>query len=74
MKTLNSGDVVSVSGWSGIAFYVRGPALNDTEGVTIRVVMVGDDREHVVDADDCTPLEDGRYCTTCGQIGCHYGC
>jgi hypothetical protein len=33
-------------------------------------VMVGDDREHVVDVDDLTPLEDDDYCNGCGQVGC----
>jgi hypothetical protein len=34
------------------------------------VVMVGDDREHIVDPDDCTALDDDAYCHECGQIGC----
>lgn len=34
------------------------------------VVMVGDDREHVVDIGDLTALNDDDYCTECGQIGC----
>ena len=36
----------------------------------VRAVMVGDDREHVVDVDDLTPLPDDGYCRECGQTGC----
>ena len=34
------------------------------------VVMVGDDREHVVQVEDLEPLGDGAWCGECGQIGC----
>jgi len=34
------------------------------------VVMVGDDRKHVVDLDDLSPLADSEFCASCGQIGC----
>lgn len=37
---------------------------------TAIVVMVGDDREHVVDTERLTPLDDDDYCGVCGQIGC----
>lgn len=33
-------------------------------------VMVGDDREHIVDVSDLTILADEDYCHECGQIGC----
>lgn len=33
------------------------------------VVMVGDDREHRVDAEDLEPVEAEQVCS-CGQIGC----
>lgn len=36
-------------------------------------VMVGDDREHVIDVDDLTELDDDAYCSECGQIGCTHG-
>ncbi len=45
----------------------------DGDGSSLRVVMVGDDRVHEVDADDCTPISDGEYCGSCGQIGCCHG-
>lgn len=33
-------------------------------------VMVGDDREHIVDVDDLTPIAREDYCGICGQVGC----
>lgn len=33
-------------------------------------VMVGDDREHIIDVDDLTKLDDDAACRVCGQIGC----
>ena len=37
------------------------------------MVMVGDDREHIIDISDLTPLDDDEYCRECGQIGCAHG-
>lgn len=37
------------------------------------VIMVGDDRVHIVDAEDLIPLDDDAYCSECGQIGCTHG-
>ena len=36
----------------------------------VRAVMVGDDREFIVDVDDLTEIPDDSYCPGCGQIGC----
>lgn len=36
----------------------------------VRAIMVGDDREHIVDIDDLTKIGDDDYCSVCGQIGC----
>lgn len=36
----------------------------------VRVVMVGDDKVHIVDKDDITELAEEDYCSVCGQIGC----
>ena len=36
-------------------------------------VMVGDDREHIVDVSDLRKLDDEDYCSGCGQIGCGHG-
>jgi hypothetical protein len=35
-----------------------------------RMVMVGDDHVHIIDTSDVTELEDGEYCSVCGQTGC----
>jgi hypothetical protein len=40
------------------------------EGNMLRVVMVGDDAEHIVDPDDLVVIDDEDYCSHCGQIGC----
>lgn len=73
---------VRVKGWRGVAFNVLGPEMNEVEdenGVweellpspdRVRVVMVGDDKVHVVDKDDCTEIPEDDYCHECGQIGC----
>jgi len=76
------GDTVRVSGYRGIAFRYLGPETRpdeDTEwsgfepetGMAL-VVMVGDDRRHVVDPADMTPLADDEFCGGCGQIGCSH--
>lgn len=36
----------------------------------VRAVMVGDDREFIVDVSDLTRLGDDDYCAECGQVGC----
>src|SRR5271170_6815307 len=69
-----------VEGYGGIAFYyegLEGKATEDTEWDGIYVptgmvvmVMVGDDREHIIDPDDCTEIAEDDYCPECGQIGC----
>lgn len=71
----------AVSGYDGVAFYLRGYVERDTadtywDGIReidesqVRAVMVGDDREHVIDVDDLTLIDDDAYCHCCGQIGC----
>ncbi|HVP70193.1 MAG TPA: hypothetical protein VMS45_02640 [Gemmatimonadaceae bacterium] len=72
----------SVAGHGGIAFYFAG---NETEPDAdthwtgyevdtgrVVMVMVGDDRRHSIDPDDCTALGDLDYCAECGQIGCEH--
>jgi hypothetical protein len=39
----------------------------------IVVVMVGDDKRHVVDASDLIELAEDAYCPSCGQVGCGHG-
>lgn len=71
----------TVDGYDGIAFYVRGyveDADADTEWTgepitdyeRVRAVMVGDEREHILDVSDLTKLDEDAYCHECGQIGC----
>lgn len=80
---IEPGAHVRVKGWKGIAFYVVGPETapdEDTEwsgyktptGKVI-VVMVGDDRKHAVDPEDCTPIASEDFCGECGQMGCGHG-
>lgn len=64
---IRGGMTVQVRGWSGIAFYVHKARKGRAE-----VIMVGDDRTHKVDVDDCTPLPRNDYCAVCGQIGCSH--
>lgn len=68
----------AVAGYNGIAFFVRGYAqtmdefdkVDDPQFVV--AVMVGDDREHIVDIDDLTPIDEENFCAECGQIGCFH--
>ena len=75
----------SVEGYKGIAFYLLGfverntpdtewDGIKEVDTGMVRAVMVGDDREHIIDVDDLTVLDDDDYCPGCGQIDCHaYG-
>ncbi len=64
--------------FAGIALRIRGPieGYDPTTGEPahdpdrVHVVMVGDDRTHVVYRDDLRPLKDADYCHECGQVGC----
>jgi hypothetical protein len=82
--SLDMGARYRVEGWGGIAFYLLGYKLVRDEdyewsGIEyedrdwVRAVMVGDDTVHVVEVDDLTPLDEGDYCSECGQIGCQWG-
>lgn len=42
--------------------------VSDLERVV--AVMVGDDREHIVDVADLAMIADDGYCEGCGQVGC----
>jgi hypothetical protein len=63
------GQAVSIRGWRGVAFHV----LEVTGDRRVKAVMVGDNRVHHEDIEDCTPLKDDEYCSECGQIGCGHG-
>lgn len=47
----------------------EGEWIDDPDHRQVRAVMVGDDREHIVDVSDLTVITD--YCSCCGQIDCH---
>lgn len=80
LDELNDDERYRVDGYRGIAFRFEGPRLRRDEdwewsGEEILtgealMVMVGDDRFHIVDPDDVTPLQLDDFCPECGQIGC----
>ena len=56
----------------------RQPAIIDFDEIEeptgmVIVCMVGDDRRHAVWPDEITPIDEGDYCGSCGQIGCGWG-
>ena len=71
-----------VSYYPGISFYFHSAETEpdeDTEwtGYEVetgmaRMVMVGDDRVHIVDPEDISEIPEDSFCRSCGQIGC--GC
>lgn len=64
---IRGGMIVKVKGWSGIAFRVR-----RARGYEAEVVMVGDDKVHIVNRAQCTPLKRKEFCGVCGQMGCKH--
>ena len=64
---IRGGMTVSVKGWRGIAFDV---VQRRKDKVT--VVMVGDDRHHIVPVADVAPLSRKAFCSDCGQVGCRH--
>ena len=42
----------------------------DLSSERANVIMVGDDREHEVEVDSLTRLDEDDFCSGCGQIGC----
>jgi len=78
MKGRNSGIAYRVYGWETEPApdtdeetgeeYWDGETMQRTGRIV--VVMVGDDRKHIVDPDDVIPLNDLDYCASCGQVGC----
>jgi hypothetical protein len=76
---IGSGRRYAVRQYPGVAFWYDGPQLSrewqDDDVYTVEtgmvlMVMVGDDRRHVIDPEDITELSDDDYCPGCGQIGC----
>ena len=60
------GKTVTVKRWPKVACYV----VADDGETWATVVMVGDDKKHRVNRDDCTEVARKAYCGVCGQIGC----
>jgi hypothetical protein len=46
------------------------PEETETDYDRVRVVMVGDDRQHEVELADLTKINDDAFCSECGQVGC----
>lgn len=59
------GTYIEADGYKGIAMVVR--SVIDGQ---VAAIMVGDDRVHMLDPDDCTVIDRERFCGECGQIGC----
>ncbi len=47
-----------------------GEWVHGVPGDNVVAIMVGDDREFIIDIDDLTLLDDKDYCYVCGQVGC----
>jgi hypothetical protein len=72
----------TVDGYKGIAFYYDGPETEPDEDTEwsgyevetgrVRMVMVGDDRVHIADLDECHEIPEESFCHDCGQIGCDH--
>lgn len=39
----------------------------------VRAVMVGDDREHLVEVSELTKIDESQSVCSCGQLGCGWG-
>lgn len=75
-------EAYAVRGYRGVAFAVLGwetepddatewSGMEERTGRVV-VVMIGDDRRHVVDLSDLSPLAADDYCAECGQVGCRH--
>lgn len=47
-----------------------GEWINDEYSDRVYVIMIGDDKQHLVECNDLIPLDELDYCAECGQIGC----
>lgn len=72
-----------IAGWArGIAWRILGWETEPDEDTVwsgyenrtgkLVAIMIGDDKYLAVDPEDVSELDDGEYCTVCGQIGCHW--
>lgn len=56
-------------GFNGVAWRI---VRKSPDGSSVHAVMIGDDAEWVLNADDLTPLGEDDYCSSCGQVGCSW--
>ena len=55
----------------GETFYCDGSCEGDpVDEDKVVAIMVGDDRRHVIDVDELTPIDEDDFCHGCGQVGC----
>lgn len=84
MNLPTRGDHVRHPLFEGVALWYVGPAIEyeddgfgDVEAIADPsrsiVIMVGDDRRHVVDTSGLQSLNEDDFCGGCGQIGCGHG-
>lgn len=78
-RSFDTADRYVVDGYPGVAFLIvelhRVYDYDEHEFVEtgfLLMRMVGDDRAHVIDPDDVTPIEEDAFCHTCGSTGCHW--
>jgi hypothetical protein len=75
-KTYESARFLWTDPESGESFEVEDPSegewSEDPSTGRVRVVCVGDDKEHLVEYDSLTELGERDYCHTCGQVGCKH--
>lgn len=75
-------DAYQVAGYRGIAWYVLGWETEPDEDTewsgyenrtgNVVCVMVGDDRRHMFEPEELTPIAREEYCGECGQVGCRH--
>lgn len=68
---LSRGDTVS---WATTQGKVAAWVVEDQAEVQqVKIRMVGDDRDFLVDRSEVTAIEEDEFCGGCGQIGCGWG-
>lgn len=57
----------------GEGYFCDGACVEGSPTGMVVAVMVGDNREHIVDPDDLSVIDEDEFCGCCGQIGCPWG-
>ena len=65
------GEIEDQAGHFDACYLYDEPELVDRTDQVV-AVMVGDDRQEVVDVADLVPLARADYCGECGQVGCQH--